>query len=110
MRGRSEKKWIDLGKKLRSNLHFFLRSHPNKMSKALRIATEDLVQPPWRLAAWHHSNDANDAANSLAESGGGMPCMFEFVRLMECVQDNGADKQRCMPKYNELLRCLAQHL
>tara|TARA_B100001989_G_C24550589_1_gene474281 strand:+ start:2603 stop:2812 length:210 start_codon:yes stop_codon:yes gene_type:complete len=64
------------------------------MSKALRIATEDLLpQHQFILNNWHPY---------YAELTGKTPCYYEFMALMTCLQNKGS----CKTKYDKLMECL----
>ncbi len=69
-----------------------------KMSKALRIVTEEFQLPlsPNRYSNWHPFY--------LDVSGNNVPCFLEFMKLMECLQSNNTSK--CHSQYDNLVKCL----
>ena len=69
------------------------------MSKALRIATEEMQNNIPLLSAWHPFH--------MDSSGNSPPCFLEFMKLMDCVRESKA--QSCYSDYSKLLSCLSKH-
>jgi hypothetical protein len=79
----------------------FFPNHFTKMSKALRIVTEEATAMPFSSLPvdWH------PFYTSLTDSR--TPCYPEFMRLSECM--NTKQTLECWPQYEKLLKCLRSH-
>lgn len=74
------------------------QKNKKKMSKALRIVTEEIQQayPSNTFSNWHpFYADMN---------GNNPPCFVEFMKLMDCM--NNKKVSECNSHYLKLLKCL----